>query len=65
MYNQSNYGVRFDGPYGIDYMMNGIAKEVEERCLRIFCRGKKIILKIMKRQENEGTFEMEWTWSLS
>jgi len=33
-------------------MMNGIAKEVEKRCLRISCRGKKITLKIMKRQEN-------------
>jgi len=52
MYNQSNYGVRFDGSYGIDYMMNDIAKEVEKRCLRISCRGKKITLKIMKRQEN-------------
>jgi len=52
MYNQSNYGVRFDGPYGIDYMMNGIAKEVAKRCLRISCRGKKITLKVMKRQEN-------------
>ena len=33
-------------------MMNGIVKEVEKRCLRISCRGKKFTLKIMKRQEN-------------
>ena len=32
--------------------MNGIVKEVEKRCLRICCRGKKLTLKIMKRQEN-------------
>ena len=33
-------------------MMNGIAKEVVKRRLKISCRGKKFTLKIMKRQDN-------------
>mmetsp|Transcript_22627 Transcript_22627/g.28987 ORF Transcript_22627/g.28987 Transcript_22627/m.28987 type:complete len:105 (-) Transcript_22627:150-464(-) len=57
---ECNYGVRFDGPYGIDNIMNGIVKEVEKRCLRICCRGKKLTLKIMKRQENAKELVLLW-----
>jgi len=50
---------------GIDYMMNGIAKKVEKRCLRISCRGKDYFENYETSRKCEGTFEMEWTWSLS
>lgn len=29
-----NYGVRFDGPYGVDYMLEGLTKEVQKRMER-------------------------------
>ena len=48
---QCNYGVRFDGPYGVDYMMDGLAKEVEKRMAAAEIRGSKITLKIMKSKD--------------
>ena len=51
---QCNYGVRFDGRYGVDYMMKGLADEVERRMQSVGVRGMKITLKIMKRKEGAG-----------
>ncbi len=49
---ECNYGVRFDGPYGIDHFMEGLAKEVQKRMEGISMKGKKLTLKIKKRKEN-------------
>jgi DNA repair protein REV1 len=48
---ECNYGVRFDGPYGIDYMMNGLAKEVHSRMAKSAVRGTKLVLKLMKSKD--------------
>jgi len=48
---ECNYGVRFDGPYGIDHFMEGLAKEVEKRMKGISMKGKKLTLKIKQRKE--------------
>ena len=48
---ECNYGVRFDGPYGIDYMMNGLAKEVHSRMAKAAVRGTKLVLKLMKSKD--------------
>uniref|UniRef100_A0A7S4EEM1 DNA repair protein REV1 n=1 Tax=Pseudo-nitzschia australis TaxID=44445 RepID=A0A7S4EEM1_9STRA len=48
---ECNYGVRFDGPYGIDYFMQGLAKEVEKRMLGISMKGKRLTLKIKQRKK--------------
>jgi len=48
---ECNYGVRFDGPYGVDYMMQGLAKEVESRMAAAEIRGSKLTLKIMKSKD--------------
>mmetsp|Transcript_46152 Transcript_46152/g.69595 ORF Transcript_46152/g.69595 Transcript_46152/m.69595 type:complete len:693 (+) Transcript_46152:232-2310(+) len=48
---ECNYGVRFDGPYGLDYMMLGLAKEVEKRMEYVGVTGKRITLKVMQRKE--------------
>ena len=48
---ECNYGVRFDGPYGVDYMMQGLAKEVETRMSAAEIRGSKLTLKIMKSKD--------------
>lgn len=48
---ECNYGVRFDGPYGVDYMMQGLAKEVETRMAAAEIRGSKLTLKIMKSKD--------------
>ena len=48
---ECNYGVRFDGPYGVDYMMRGLAKEVETRMAASELRGSKLTLKIMKSKD--------------
>eukprot|EP00978_Attheya_sp_CCMP212_P012208 scaffold30384_cov53-Attheya_sp.AAC.6 len=46
-----NYGVRFDGPYGVDYMVTGLAKEVQKRMETVSVYGKRVTLKVMKRKE--------------
>lgn len=48
---ECNYGVRFDGPYGIDYMMNGLAKEIHSRMTKAAVRGTKLVLKLMKSKD--------------
>ena len=45
---ECNYGVRFDGPYGVDYMMKGLAREVKKRMTEARFRGAKLTLKVMK-----------------
>ena len=44
---ECNYGVRFNGPYGVDYMIQGLAKEVNKRMSAVGVRGSKLVLKIM------------------
>lgn len=48
---ECNYGVRFDGPFGPDYMMKGLANEVEKRMTAVEIRGSKLTLKIMKSKD--------------
>lgn len=48
---ECNYGVRFDGPYGVDYMMQGLAKEVHRRMVSAAVRGSKLVLKVMKSKD--------------
>jgi nucleotidyltransferase/DNA polymerase involved in DNA repair len=48
---ECNYGVRFDGPYGIDHFMEGLAQEVEKRMKGISMKGKKLTLKIKQRKK--------------
>lgn len=43
--------MRFDGPYGVDYMVAGLAKEVQRRMECVDVRGSRITLKIMQRKE--------------
>jgi DNA repair protein REV1 len=47
---ECNYGVRFDGPYGVDYMMQGLAKEVEKRMVTVGVCGSKVTLKVKQRK---------------
>lgn len=49
--NQCNYGVRFNGPYGVDHMMKGLAKEVEKRMSHVSVKGLKITLKLKQRKQ--------------
>lgn len=49
---ECNYGVRFDGPYGIDHMMKGLAKEVAKRMENVGVRGRRLTLKLMERMED-------------
>eukprot|EP00804_Cyclotella_cryptica_P013538 CCRYP_021090-RB/>CCRYP_021090-RB protein AED:0.23 eAED:0.23 QI:1715/1/1/1/0.6/0.5/6/2102/765 len=48
---ECNYGVRFDGLYGPDYMIKGLADEVEKRMTTVSVRGSKLTLKIMKSKD--------------
>jgi DNA repair protein REV1 len=48
---ECNYGVRFDGPYGVDYMLAGLSKEVEKRMTLAAVRGSKLVLKVMKSRD--------------
>ena len=48
---ECNYGVRFDGPYGVDYMMQGLAAEVQKRMTNAGVRGSKLVLKVMKSKD--------------
>ena len=51
---ECNYGVRFDGPYGVDYMMMGLAKEVEKRMTNVRVLGRHITVKVKERQPGAG-----------
>ena len=44
---ECNYGVRFDGSYGVNYMMKGLGKEVNKRMAGVGVRGSKLVLKMM------------------
>lgn len=48
---ECNYGVRFEGPYGPDHMINGLAKELDKRMTSVAVRGKKLTLKLMKSKD--------------
>ncbi|EEC44241.1 predicted protein [Phaeodactylum tricornutum CCAP 1055/1] len=45
-----NYGVRFDGPYGVDYMIDGLAKEVSKRMENVGTKGIRVTLKIKQKK---------------
>lgn len=47
---ECNYGVRFDGPYGMDHFMYGLAKEVGRRMENIRVKGRRFTLKIKQRK---------------
>ncbi|KAG7350864.1 nucleotidyltransferase/DNA polymerase [Nitzschia inconspicua] len=49
---ECNYGVRFDGPYGIDHFMMELAKEVEKRMSCIGVKGCKVTLKLKKKKQD-------------
>jgi len=51
---ECNYGVRFDGPYGVDHMILGLAKEVEKRMNNVGVLGRHITLKVKVRQVGAG-----------
>jgi DNA repair protein REV1 len=48
---ECNYGVRFNGPFGPDYMLKGLSKEVEKRMKYVAVVGSKLTLKIMKSKD--------------
>ncbi|KAL7553046.1 hypothetical protein ACHAWF_016292 [Thalassiosira exigua] len=48
---ECNYGVRFDGPYSVEYMIQGLAKEVEARMTSAGVRGSKLTVKVMKSKD--------------
>ena len=51
---ECNYGVRFDGPYGVDYMITGLAKEVEKRMSNVGVFGRHLTVKVKERQVGAG-----------
>jgi len=48
---ECNYGVRFDGPFGVDHMLEGLCREVEHRMTNVAVKGSKITLKVKRRKE--------------
>lgn len=48
---ECSYGVRFDGPYGMDYVMMELAKEVQRRMEGVGVKGSKLTLKIKQRKK--------------
>jgi len=47
---ECNYGVRFEnGPYGVDYMIKGLAEELEKRMEHLDVYGRHLILKVKER----------------
>jgi impB/mucB/samB family C-terminal domain len=50
LYVQCNYGVRFDGPYDVDLMIEGLCKEVEKRMTNVAVKGIKVTLKVKQRK---------------
>jgi impB/mucB/samB family C-terminal domain len=52
VHTQCSYGVRFQGgTYGVDYMIEGLAREVEKRMGHVAVRGSKVTLKIKQRKK--------------
>jgi DNA repair protein REV1 len=51
---ECNYGVRFDGPYGMDHFMKGLATEVQRRMELVGVKGRRITLKAKQRKEGAG-----------
>jgi nucleotidyltransferase/DNA polymerase involved in DNA repair len=51
---ECNYGVRFDGPYGVDCMMKGLAAEVEKRMTNVQVLGKHLTVKVKERRAGAG-----------
>jgi hypothetical protein len=47
---ECNYGVRFDGEYGIDHALSGIAEEVQKRMVVLGVKGKRLTLKVKQRK---------------
>jgi len=52
---ECNYGVRFDGPYGVDCMISGLSEEVEKRMVDADVKGTRVTLKVMQRKEGVQT----------
>jgi len=52
---ECNYGVRFNGPFGVDYMINGLAKEVERRMACVGVVGSYVTLKVKERKPGSGS----------
>jgi hypothetical protein len=48
---ECNYGVRFDGPLGIDHFMMELSKELQKRLTSVDTRGSKVTLRLKKRKE--------------
>jgi DNA repair protein REV1 len=48
---ECNYGVRFDGPYGIDHFMQCLADEVQKRMENVGVKGRQITLKVKQRKK--------------
>lgn len=51
---ECNWGVRFNGPYGPDFMIQGLAKEVEKRMTNTGYLGTHLVLKVKLRKEGAG-----------
>ena len=51
MFPKCNYGVRFDGPYGVQYMVEGLAKEVQKRMQGVGVKGSRVTLKVKQRKQ--------------
>ena len=49
---ECNYGVRFDGPYGVNDMVQGLAKETQNRMEGVEVRGTRVTLKVKQRKAN-------------
>ena len=52
---ECNYGVRFDGPYGVDYMIDKLAVEVNRRMTAAEVRSSKLVLKLMVSKNSSLT----------
>ena len=48
---ECNYGVRFDGPYGIDHFFQELSNEVERRMAGVSVKGTKLTLKVKQRKK--------------
>ena len=53
---ECNDGVRFDvGPYGVSYMLDGLAQEVVRRMVDVgIIGGRHVLLKVKERKPNSG-----------
>ena len=49
---ECNYGVRFDGPYGVNDMVQGLAKEAQIRMEGVEVKGIRVTLKVKQRKTN-------------